>query len=124
MAFIKEAINLAKKSSLGWKHGAIVVKDGKIIGRGTNYGYTSPLRGHHSLHAEVDAIFNAVRNIKNKKKIIGAELYVVNWYKYTNNKTEILRCSKPCNNCKRVIEMYGISKVYYSTGDLTNKVFY
>jgi len=113
---------LARRSSLGWKHGAVVVKNGEIIGEGTNYGYTSPLRGHYSLHAEVDAIFNAVKRVKDKRKLRGADLYVVNWFKFTNSKAEKLRCSKPCDNCKRVIEMYGIRNVYYSTEELTERM--
>lgn len=114
------AINLAKRSNQGWKHGAVIVKNNKIIGKGYNSAYLEPFRGHFSIHAEVSAIINAIKTLKNPKEIYDSELYIVQWFKMPNlRKNEIMRCSEPCSNCKRMIEKYKIKKVYYSVADST-----
>ena len=72
------------------------------------------------MHAEVSAIINAIKTVKNPKMLQNAELYVVQWYRRPNQqREEVMRCSKPCDNCKRMIEKYRIKKVYYSTAEST-----
>ena len=92
-------------------------KDGKIIGRGYNIGFAQPLRNRYSIHAEVSAIFNT---LKAKHKIKGADLYVVQLFE--DNSGERLRCSKPCMNCKSVIEKHGIKNVYYSMPEVDSVI--
>lgn len=61
--FMKEAINLARenlKLKNGGPFGAVVVKDGKIIGRGMN---TVTSANDPTAHAEVNAIREACENL-------------------------------------------------------------
>lgn len=66
--FMKQALNLAE---LGGKNvapnpmvGAVIVKGGKVIGKGYHKKFGGP-------HAEV----NAIKSVKNKKDLIGATIY-------------------------------------------------
>lgn len=60
-----------------------------------------------SLHAEMNAIITYHRkNIKIPKTLI-----VVGYYKNR------LHNSRPCDHCLRIINMFGIKKIIYSTGD-------
>ena len=62
--FMQEAINLARKNlklKNGGPFGAIVVKDGKIIGRGMN---TVTSANDPTAHAEVNAIREACENLE------------------------------------------------------------
>ena len=63
--FIEEALLNAEKSTLKVaNHGAIVVFRGKIVGHGYNkYCVTNEKINKWSIHAEVDAINNALRKI-------------------------------------------------------------
>jgi deoxycytidylate deaminase len=55
--FIDEAIILAKKSPCFSQHGCVLVRNGKIIGRGyNNYNSSQYSDSCYSIHAEVDAI--------------------------------------------------------------------
>jgi tRNA(adenine34) deaminase len=72
--FMQAAIALAKQA---WENGdvpvgAVVVKDGKIIGRGSN----APIRLHDpSAHAEILAMRDAAKNIGNYR-LVDCTLYV------------------------------------------------
>ena len=82
-----------------------------------------------STHAEMNAI---VHRLRSKRMITGRRkqhsprqnyskfpntLVVISIYK------ESLRNSRPCNECIRVMRMYGIKHVIYSTGNI-NEPFY
>ena len=61
--FISEAIRMALenvRSGNGGPFGAIIVKDGKIVGRGVN---TVTASGDPTAHAEVNAIRDACKNL-------------------------------------------------------------
>ena len=63
--FIKEAIEMAKTNvgtGIGGPFGALVVKDGKIVGRGVNKVTST---NDPTAHAEVVAIRDACKNIDN-----------------------------------------------------------
>ena len=67
--FINEAILSAEKSTLkSANHGAIVVYRGKIVGRGYNKYCVENVNkvNRWSVHAEVDAINNALRKISHE----------------------------------------------------------
>jgi Cytosine/adenosine deaminases len=90
--FLKDAINEAK---LGLKEGGIpigsvLVKDGKIIGRGHNKRVQE---GNPMIHAEIDCLMNAGR--------IGA-------YKGT----VLFSTLMPCYLCSGAVVQFGIKKVY------------
>jgi len=91
------------------KHGAVIVKGGRVIGVGINKNRNHPtivssehIKDHCSVHAEIDAL----RKVKNVK---GATIYVARI-----NKRGEDRMSRPCNNCHNQIEKSGIRKVVYT----------
>jgi len=103
--FIEEAMKQARKSNVRYKHGAVVVKNGKIIGVGYNKYCISCYAIHKiCIHAEIDAISNC-----SPKFLNGATLYVIR----LNNQNE-LQSSKPCKRCKDYIIRSKISIVYYT----------
>lgn len=96
-AFMRNAIALAyqgMEGGHGGPFGAVIVKDGKIIGQGHNrvLSATDP-----TAHAEVTAIRDASANIKNFD-LSGSVIYVN---------------GLPCPMCMSAIFWARISKVYY-----------
>ena len=93
---MKRAIVLSKKNieSGGGPFGAVIVKDGKIIGEGWNQ-VTS--LNDPTAHAEVGAIRAACQNLKNFD-LTGAEIYT---------------SCEPCPMCLSAIYWARLSKIYY-----------
>lgn len=91
-------------------HGAVVVHRGKIVGNGYNkYKIDDPSHGNrYSIHAEVDAINNALRKIsyENLTKCI---LIVVRV-----NKSGEINGSYPCQCCRNTIIQRGLKSCFYS----------
>ena len=111
-AFLSVARYLANKSSSRQKHGAVVVKSGRVLGTGFNKDTNSPfivspehIKTNCSRHAEIEAIRDANWNVR------GAVLYVAR----VNNQG-VDRNSKPCNRCQVVIDETQIKKVIYTEG--------
>lgn len=106
---VKMAIEEAKKSTYHYKVGCVIFNKKKILSKGHNYERSVKrllpkfLKYPGSIHAEVDAIIKAKRNLK------GCDLLVIR----INNKKE-LRIAKPCQYCMSYIEYVGIRKIYYS----------
>tara|TARA_E500000178_G_scaffold333139_1_gene367712 strand:- start:1643 stop:2023 length:381 start_codon:yes stop_codon:yes gene_type:complete len=123
-AFIDQAIVNAEKSSLRVaSHGAVVVFRGKVVGNGTNK-YCHPCvnkTNTWSVHAEVDAINNALRKIS-PEDLRKSTLIVVRRLKdnvkycedYQNNICSDIGLSAPCKNCANYILKWGLKKCYYS----------
>lgn len=98
--FMREAISLARAAEcLGEVPvGAVVVKDGVIIGRGFN----SPIGEHDpTLHAEIAALRDACRKLGNYR-IPGCTLYVT---------------LEPCAMCSGAIMHARIGRVVYGAAD-------
>ena len=117
--FIEEARELANRSPLKISnHGAVVIYRGKIVGRGFNKQCVENINkiNRFSVHAEVDAINNALRKISldNLKK---STLIVVRKIKRVDN-TDIffgdMGLSAPCPCCTKFINRCQIKKIYYS----------
>lgn len=89
------------------KHGAIIVHKNKIVSVGFNYR-CDLLLNNYSVHAEISAI----NNMKNKLILNECDMYVV---RIATNFINILKYSKPCENCKKTIMKYNLKKIYYST---------
>lgn len=106
--FFDIAINLAKKSTMQHKHGAIIVRNNEIIGQGINH-VSSVMSHSWSCHAEIAAIQNCGLKGKDKQKLGDATLLVV---RVANDGTPKL--SKPCSSCTKQIQKLGIKKVFYS----------
>lgn len=78
--------------------GAIVVKDGEIIGRGSN----APITMHDpTAHAEIRAMRDAAQHLENYR-LVGCTLYVT---------------LEPCAMCSGAIQHARIAKVIYGASD-------
>lgn len=110
IAFLSMARYFAKKSEAKKKHGAVVVKSGRVVGTGFNKNRNNPLfcspehiKPHASKHAEIAAIKEAGGNVS------GAVLYVARVNNFGQD-----RNSKPCYLCEAVIKEANIKKVIYT----------
>ena len=96
--FMQEAIELAKKNlryGEGGPFGAVVVKDGKIVGRGYNKVVST---NDPSAHAEVNAIRDACKNL-NTFHLTGCDIYT---------------SCEPCPMCLGTIYWSRINKIYFA----------
>lgn len=110
-AYLSVARYLARKSNERMKHGAVVVKGGRVLGTGYNKAKNHPfvvssehIKTHCSRHAEEEAIKDANFNVK------GAVIYVA---RVSRNGSD--RDSKPCERCQELIDTAGIKKVIYTS---------
>lgn len=94
MKIAKELSDENLNTNAGGPFGACVVKDGKIIGRGSNHVLAN---NDPTAHAEIMAIRDACKNI-NSYDLSGAELYTSCY---------------PCPMCLAAIMWSNIKKVYY-----------
>ena len=94
MKIAKELANDNLRTNAGGPFGACVVKEGKIIGRGSNHVLTN---NDPTAHAEVMAIRDACKNI-NSYDLSDCELYTSCY---------------PCPMCLSAIIWANIKKVYY-----------
>ena len=99
--FMQAAIALAKQAAENGEVpvGAVVVKDGKIIGRGCNspIGLNDP-----SAHAEILALRDAANNIGNYR-LVDCTLYVT---------------LEPCAMCSGAVQYSRITNLVYGASDL------
>lgn len=96
--FMREALALAQQgAALGEVPvGAVLVKDGEIVGRGFN----CPISGHDpSAHAEMVAVRDAASRLENYR-LVGSTLYVT---------------LEPCSMCAGLIVHSRITRVVYGT---------
>lgn len=109
-AYLSVARYLAERSVANKKHGAVVVKGGRVLGTGFNKDRTHPLtmspehiKSDSSYHAEEVAIRESGKDVR------GAIIYVAR----VNNQG-VDRNSKPCPKCQSLIEERGIKRVIYT----------
>ena len=150
--FMQVALEEAKKSKKGrtWfsaKVGAVVVMNGRIVGRGYNKA------GYH-LHAEYFAIIDALKNIittqiqdeKRKSELIGMLDYILNYsrlhdkpergkesFELANRvistiikelelkNIELYVTLQPCNKCAEIIRILKPKKVVYGSSAVNPK---
>lgn len=100
------AIEVAKKSPLDFKLGAIILdKKGRVISWGYNKYKTHTSLGvgkFKMLHAETDAIYLS--------KKLGINISGMTMLVFRRNNC----ISKPCPGCQEILKKYKIAKVYYS----------
>ena len=118
---INYAIKIAHKSTMTQQHAAVLVNNkGEILGEGFNKPYDN-FSNIFSLHAECACINNSIKKNKSRLCLYDLTLYVIR-ISYINNSC-YLRQSKPCENCKKIIEKYAqkykLRTVYYSIDELT-----
>jgi len=97
----------AHKSSQNFKHGAVLVRNGKVISSGHNKVTTRCPSHMYSVHAEMAAIKQSSSN-----ELKDAQLYVV----------RVRKCghvaeSRPCRKCQQFMKLHGISRCYFTTDD-------
>ena len=106
------------------RHAAAIVYKNQIVSYGVNQRKSHPFHSQFSdhesaifLHAETDAIKNALKRI-NEYELEKSTLYVcrVKYTDNTPNKKLTWGLSKPCHSCFRAIATFGIKSVIY-TGD-------
>ena len=92
---LEEMTQSSLEFKVGGPFGAVIYKDGKIVGKGVNrvVGNNDP-----TAHAEITAIRNACQNLKTFD-LSGCELYATGY---------------PCPMCMSAIIWANIKKVYYS----------
>lgn len=107
--FLQEAAEIASKSNMQQKHGAVIVYKNKIIASGYNE-ICDYMNNNFSIHAEVSAIS---KMFYNKKLLELCDIYVVRIAPITFD--NYLKNSKPCKNCTNFIKKYNLRNIYYST---------
>ena len=98
LGFLRQALALAQQSlgsGAGGPFGALVVRDGQVLGRGTNRVTTA---NDPTAHAEVVAIREACAAVRNFS-LAGAELYA---------------SCEPCPMCLGAIWWARIARVHYA----------
>jgi len=96
--FMREAIRLSLENmqkNAGWPFGAVIVKDGKIIGRGRNQVTSS---NDPTAHGEVVAIRDACKNL----------------WTFDLHDCEIYTSCEPCPMCYGAISRARLNKIYYA----------
>lgn len=96
--FMKRAIELSKihmEQNHGGPFGAVIVKDGKIVGEGWNQVTST---NDPTAHAEVQAIRSACLSLKNFD-LSGCEVYT---------------SCEPCPMCLSALYWARVSKIYYA----------
>ena len=106
--FLRRAKKESEKSAFPrFKVGAVLVRKGKVIGRGHNRNKYNKLWGSgfsSTCHAESSAISDALRT---NKDVVGATIYV---YRRGGN------LAKPCDCCMSHLISLKIKKVVFSAG--------
>ncbi len=104
------AIQLAEHSTYKHRHGAILIKHGRVIGKGINsirhHKYAKFYQYKCSCHAETAAILNC-RGDWNRSILFVARI----------NSSGVGRNSMPCSSCRALLIDLGIKKVVYTTND-------
>jgi tRNA(adenine34) deaminase len=93
---LKEALKAAVKGEV--PVGAVVVKDGKVVGRGHNL---TEAKQSALTHAEILALSKAAKKLKSWR-LIGCDLYVT---------------LEPCTMCSGAIVLSRINRLFYGTDD-------
>lgn len=99
-SYMKRAIELSKNNvsaQTGGPFGAVIVKDGKIIGEGVN---CVTIHNDPTAHAEVEAIRRACKE-QNNFDLSGATIYT---------------SCEPCPMCLSAIYWARIDKIYFANG--------
>lgn len=114
--FMALAIEVARANPVDnlQKMGAIVVKQGKVIGVGVNQKRSDPFQkrfGKNSLciyiHAEISAIKNSLKNTDGN--LNGSSIYIARIKK--DGSTGL---AKPCPGCRGALAHFGIDSAFWT----------
>ena len=105
-------MKIAATSSCRFRHGAVIVKGGRVIAVGVNTHRNHPCvvtspKNESSFHAEIMAL----RALQSEECAKGADIYIarIGWSEGEP------RLSKPCSICHAALINAGIRKIYYTT---------
>jgi pyrimidine deaminase RibD-like protein len=103
--YLTIALEVAEKSKCRYKHGCVVVSDGKVIAHATNKKIGDPKlewrRSH--VHAEAAAAIAA------GSRISGSHVYVA---RIGNDGSPL--GSRPCRRCQSYLQRMGVSKIVWT----------
>ena len=108
---------------------ACVVYKNEIVSVGINQLKSHPFQAKFSrheesifLHAETDAIKNALKHI-DVEQLSKSTLYVcrVKYDEHKSKKVQMRGMCKPCEGCQRAIATFNINKVVYTCDDGSHK---
>ena len=104
--YLAEAVTLARRNieKGGRPFGAVVVKDGEIVGRGVNEMLSS---GDPTSHAELNALRSAAQNL-HSPRLEGASVYA---------------SGQPCPMCLAAMRMAGIGHIAYAYSNQDGAAF-
>jgi len=110
LRFIDLATQEALKSTQNFKHGAVLVKNGKLVSKGYNHSSGNIQHEMWSVHAEMDAVMSSKITKRRSQKFADCyKLYVV------RVNSSGLADSKPCIRCQKFMKRFNIARVFYST---------
>jgi deoxycytidylate deaminase len=118
--YLERALLLAGLSDCKQKHGAIIVKSGRIIGTGVNTFRNDPVSDFpadaYSLHAEISAL-RSIKGYRQLGKIgaTGIDLRGAKLYVARSTRRGGAGLSRPCDNCHIELVKTGITEVIYTT---------
>lgn len=107
------------------KLAAAIVRNNRIISIGLNSRKSHPLQAKYSkndqaifLHAEIDAIKNALREVE-VDGLERMEMYVCRVKKPKPfSKRWVWGLAKPCCGCQRAIHAFGLKRVVFTTDEI------
>lgn len=117
---LTKARSMAKKSKMRFKLACIIIKDDMVCG----IGYNTPVpttklkgKGYRSVHAEINALKNATRNMEKRGIILPRGTYTAIVVRVRQSGK--FGNAKPCERCMSHMRASGVKTVYYtnSRGD-------
>ena len=120
---------VSSENAGGARHGAVVVLKNRVVSFGQNKKKTHPFQATYSkkpealsLHAENDAIKNALKQLS-VDDIRKATLYVARARRDGVGGSFRYGIAKPCSGCMGAIGTFEIKKVVYTTNEGTIESF-
>lgn len=101
--FVDRAVRAAEKADGDFRHGAVVLRNGRVLNEASNK-HLGSTNARLSTHAEENAL-SGIRRCEAH----GATMIVVR----INNRGES-RLSRPCVRCARITRKLGVRTVYFS----------
>ena len=109
--YLNRAIELARLSDHKFRHGAVIVKGGRVVSYGFNTRRNNPIDSvpgtDYTYHAEHNAIRAAAR-----EATIGGKIYIARL-----SRRGFPTLSRPCDICMVRIIKAGIKEIIYTTSN-------
>lgn len=115
-----ELIDLAHKMALRspvrrFQTGAVIEKNGRILGTGWSHASDRNMACYRSMHAELHALSRC-----DVRDTIGSTIAIVTLSRKSGNRTD----GTPCLFCLRNIQKFGIEKIICTTSGGGQKIIY